>query len=114
MAVRVERDPLGTFEVPDEAYYGVQTARARDNFQISGMTAPDSLIRATVLVKRAAAEANRSLQRLDPRIADAIIAAADEVLDGKFRDQFVVDVYQAGAGTSHNMNTNEVLANRAA
>ena len=114
MAFRTERDPLGTFRVPAEAYYGVQTARARENFRISGMTAPASLIRATVLVKRAAAEANRTLQRLDRRIADAIIAAADDILSGQFVDQFVVDVYQAGAGTSHNMNANEVLANRAA
>jgi aspartate ammonia-lyase len=113
VANRIERDPLGEFEVPSDAYYGVQTARARANFPISGMTAPDSLVRATVLVKRAAAEANRDLDRLDRRIAEAIIAAADEILDGRLRDQFVVDVYQAGAGTSHNMNTNEVLANRA-
>ena len=114
MEFRTERDPLGEFQVPADAYYGVQTARARENFPISGFTAPDSLIHATVLVKRAAAEANRTLQRLDSRIADAVISAADEILGGKLRDQFVVDVYQAGAGTSHNMNTNEVLANRAA
>jgi aspartate ammonia-lyase len=113
MAHRVERDPLGEFDVPAEAYYGVQTARARANFPISGLTAPDSLVRATVLVKRAAAEANRELQRLEARRAEAIIAAADEILNGNLREQFVVDVYQAGAGTSHNMNTNEVLANRA-
>ena len=111
--MRRERDPLGEFDVPAEAYYGVQTARARANFPISGLTAPDSLVRATVLVKRAAAEANGDLQRLDRRIADAIISAADEILNGALRDQFVVDVYQAGAGTSHNMNSNEVLANRA-
>jgi aspartate ammonia-lyase len=114
MSFRIERDPLGEFRVPADAYYGVQTARARQNFPISGLTAPASLIRATVLVKRAAAQANRELQRLDPRVAGAIIAAADEVLSGQLRDQFVIDVYQAGAGTSHNMNTNEVLANRAA
>lgn len=114
MATRRERDPLGEFDVPADAYYGVQTARARANFSISGLTAPDSLVRATVLVKRAAAAANRDLARLDPRVADAIIAAADEILNGRLRDQFVVDVYQAGAGTSHNMNANEVLANRAA
>ena len=114
MSFRVERDPLGEFEVPSDAYYGVQTQRARTNFPISGLTAPDSLVRATVLVKRAAAEANRELARLDARLANAIIAAADEIVAGKLRDQFVVDVYQAGAGTSHNMNTNEVLANRAA
>jgi aspartate ammonia-lyase len=113
MGSRRERDPLGEFDVPDDAYYGVQTARARANFPISGLTAPESLIRATALVKRAAAEANRDLQRLDRRIADAIITAADEILDGRWREQFVVDVYQAGAGTSHNMNANEVLANRA-
>src|SRR5688500_13434318 len=113
MAVRVERDPLGEFNVPAEAYYGVQTARARDNFAISGLRAPDSLIVATVPTNRAAAEANRALARLPARIADAIIAAADEILAGELRDHFVVDVYQAGAGTSHNMNTNEVLANRA-
>ena len=114
MAFRTERDPLGTFRVPAEAYYGVQTARARENFRISGMTAPASLIRATVLVKRAAAEANRTLERLDRRRADAIIGAADDILSGQLFDQFVVDVYQAGAGTSHNMNANEVIANRAA
>jgi fumarate hydratase, class II len=111
---RTERDPLGEFRVPADAYYGVQTARAQENFRISGLTAPDSLIRATVLVKRAATRANRELQRLERRVADSIIAAADEVLAGQMRDQFVIDVYQAGAGTSHNMNTNEVLANRAA
>ena len=113
MAHLVERDPLGEFHVPAEAYYGVQTARARANFPISGLTAPDSLVRATVLVKRAAAEANLQLQRLDARRGEAIIGAADEILSGSLRDQFVVDVYQAGAGTSHNMNCNEVLANRA-
>ena len=113
MNTRRERDPLGEFDVPADAYYGVQTARARANFPISGFTAPESLVRATVLVKRAAAEANAELDRLDRGIAEAIIRAADEILEGRLRDQFVVDVYQAGAGTSHNMNTNEVLANRA-
>ena len=111
---RTERDPLGEFRVPSDAYYGVQTARALQNFPISGLKAPDSLVTATVLAKRAAAEANRTLGRLAPAVADAITRAADEILSGNLRDQFVVDVYQAGAGTSHNMNTNEVLANRAA
>jgi aspartate ammonia-lyase len=92
----------------------VQTARAIENFPISGLRAPADLVTATVLVKKAAAEANLSLGRIDPAIAHAIVAAADEVLNGTLRDQFVVDVYQAGAGTSHNMNANEVLANRAA
>src|SRR5437763_16765374 len=110
---RVERDPLGELQVPDDAYYGVQTARAVENFPISGLRAPADLVTATVLVKKAAAEANAALGRLDPVIARAIAAACDEVLSGQLRDQFVVDVYQAGAGTSHNMNANEVLANRA-
>jgi aspartate ammonia-lyase len=114
MGFRTERDPLGAFDVPEDAYYGVQTARAKANFAISNLTAPISLIRATILIKRAAAEANRDLNRLDRRRARAIIAAADEILAGGLLDQFVVDVYQAGAGTSHNMNANEVLANRAA
>jgi aspartate ammonia-lyase len=111
---RTERDSLGDHQVPAEAYYGVQTARALDNFPISGLRAHRELVEATVLVKKAAARANHALRRLDGPIATAIEAAADEVLGGRFRDQFVVDVYQAGAGTSHNMNVNEVLANRAA
>jgi aspartate ammonia-lyase len=110
---RTERDPLGEFAVPADAYYGIQTARAVENFPISGMRAPTDLILATVLIKKAAAQANSALGRLDARFAEAIAAAADEVAGGALRDQFVVDVYQAGAGTSHNMNTNEVLANRA-
>jgi len=114
MQFRTERDPLGEREVPAEAYYGIQTARAIDNFRISDLRAPSDLIVATVLIKRAAAEANEALGRLDKRVAAAIIQAADEIRGGGLRDQFVVDVYQAGAGTSHNMNTNEVLANRAA
>jgi aspartate ammonia-lyase len=114
MATRVERDPLGELRVPADAYYGVQTQRAVENFPISGLRAPEALVTATVLIKQACARANRSLGRIDTAVADAIVKAADEILTGKLRDQFVVDVYQAGAGTSHNMNTNEVLANRAA
>jgi aspartate ammonia-lyase len=113
MTTRTERDPLGEFPVPADAYYGIQTARALDNFPISGLRAPADLVTATVLIKKAAARANSALGRLDTIIGDAIVKAADEVLGGALRDQFVVDVYQAGAGTSHNMNTNEVLANRA-
>jgi aspartate ammonia-lyase len=114
MATRVERDPLGELHVPAGAYYGVQTQRAVENFPISGLRAPAPLVTATVLVKQACARANASLGRLDAAITDAIVQAADEILSGRLRDQFVVDVYQAGAGTSHNMNANEVLANRAA
>jgi fumarate hydratase class II/aspartate ammonia-lyase len=110
---RTERDSLGDWSVPADAYYGVQTARAVDNFPISGLRAPADLVTATILVKKAAAEANASLGRLEPDVARAVIAAADQILSGDLRDQFVVDVYQAGAGTSHNMNANEVLANRA-
>jgi aspartate ammonia-lyase len=111
---RIERDPLGEYAVPADAYYGIQTARALENFPISGLRAPAELVTATVLIKKAAALANVALGRLERSISDAIVAAADEVLNGSLRDQFVVDVYQAGAGTSHNMNANEVLANRGA
>src|SRR5207249_11540763 len=113
MKYRTERDPLGELKVPADAYYGIQTARAVENFQISGLHAPADLVTATILVKKAAAEVNAALGRLDPVVAAAIVAAADDILAGRLRDQFVVDVYQAGAGTSHNMNANEVLANRA-
>src|SRR5204863_8460862 len=114
MDTRTERDPLGEHTVPAGAYYGIQTARAVENFPISGLRAHPDLVTATVLIKKAAALANLALGRLDRAVGDAIVAAADEILAGQFRDQFVVDVYQAGAGTSHNMNANEVLANRAA
>ncbi|MGH2502401.1 MAG: lyase family protein, partial [Ktedonobacterales bacterium] len=107
---RTEHDSLGELAVPASALWGAQTQRAVENYPISGLHAHPAMIRATVLVKKAAALTNRDTGRLDPRVADAIVAAADEILAGKWRDQFVVDVYQAGAGTSHNMNANEVLA----
>jgi aspartate ammonia-lyase len=113
VTVRIERDPLGDKPVPADAYYGIQTTRALENFPISGLCAPADLVTATVLVKKCAAEANLALGRLPADVAGAIITAADEILAGGLRDQFVVDIYQAGAGTSHNMNANEVLANRA-
>ncbi len=114
MNYRIERDPLGERQVPADALYRIQTQRAVDNFPISGLRAHPDLVTATVQVKKAAARANASLGRLAADKARAIVTAADEVLAGSWRDQFVVDVYQAGAGTSHNMNANEVLANRAA
>ena len=114
MPFRTERDPLGEKAVPAGAYYGIQTARAVENFPISGLRAQPDLVTATVLIKKACAEANVALKRLDGRVGDAIVRAADEVLGGALRDHFVVDVFQAGAGTSHHMNANEVLANRAA
>src|ERR687895_1477177 len=112
-ATRTEKDPLGTREVPTDALYGVQTLRAMDNFPISGIRPLPSFVVATVWIKKAAALTHKETGRLEPRLADAIAAAADEVLAGQHRDQFVVDPFQAGAGTSHNMNVNEVLANRA-
>src|SRR5436305_1693631 len=108
---RIERDSLGDVQVPNDALYGAQTARAIRNFPITGLRPHPTLVRATVLVKRAAAETNRDLGELDSERATAIIAAADRVLGGEFVDQWRVDPIQAGAGTSHNMNTNEVLAN---
>ena len=111
---RLERDPLGEHAVPADAYFGIQTQRASENFPISGLRAPEELVTATILVKKAAASANVATGTLPPDIGRAIMAAADEILAGQLRDQFIVDVYQAGAGTSHNMNANEVLANRAA
>src|SRR6201992_2881927 len=112
-AVRQEKDSLGFVEVPERAYYGAQTARAVENYPISGMHAYPLLTRAFGMVKRAAAEANKSLGLISDRRADAIIQAAQEVIDGKWNDEFVVDVFQAGAGVSFHMNTNEVIANRA-
>jgi len=110
---RTERDSLGEVRVPEAACWGAQTQRAVENFPVSGLRAHPALIRAHVMVKLAAARANRDLGKLDEKIADAIEAACREVLAGKLADQWVVDTFQAGAGTSFNMNTNEVLANRA-
>src|SRR5438105_11911780 len=110
---RREKDPLGPLDVPVDALYGVQTLRAKQNFPISGMRPLDAFIVAQVWIKKAAALTHRETGRLDAHLADAIVQAADEVLAGQHRDQFIVDPYQAGAGTSHNMNCNEVLANRA-
>ena len=110
---RIERDPLGELPVPMAALYGVQTERARQNFPISGLSPRPAFVDAMVWIKKAAALTHKETKRLDAKLADAIIRAADEVLGGQHRDQFVVDPYQAGAGTSHNMNVNEVLANRA-
>src|SRR5689334_15866717 len=113
MDTRNENDPLGELPVPAAALYGVQTERARLNFPVSGLAPLPAFVDAVVWIKKAAALTHRETGRLDAKLADAIVKAADEVLSGKHRDQFVVDPYQAGAGTSHNMNANEVLANRA-
>ena len=110
---RIERDSLGEVRVPASAYYGAQTQRAVENYRISGVRAPRHLIWAMAYVKKAAALANRDVGSLEPRLAEAIAAAADKVLAGELADQFVVDVYNSGAGTSFHMNVNEVLANAA-
>ena len=113
MTFRTEKDPLGEKQVPADALYGIQTLRAVENFPISGLRPLPAFVDAVIWIKKAAALTHRQTGRLEARLADAIVRAADEVLAGQHRDQFVVDVYQAGAGTSHNMNCNEVLANRA-
>jgi aspartate ammonia-lyase len=113
MKTRVEKDPLGEKEVPESAYFGIQTLRATENFPVSGIKEPAVFIKAYVMVKKAAALANAEVGWLDTERKQAIVQACDEILAGKLLDQFVVDVYQAGAGTSFNMNVNEVLANRA-
>ena len=113
MASRIEMDPLGELAVPSEALWGIQTERARANFPISGIGPHPAFVRATVLIKKAAAQVHVDSGRLESELGQAISAAADEILAGRHLDQFVVDAFQAGAGTSHNMNANEVLANRA-
>ena len=113
MKKRLEQDLLGTMELPSDVYYGIQTQRAVENFPITGYKPGKGLIEALAIVKKAAALANMKVRQLDEEKAKAIVQAADEILEGKFLDQFVVDVIQGGAGTSLNMNANEVIANRA-
>ncbi len=111
--IRVEKDSLGPVNVPANAYYGAQTQRAVENFPVSGLKPYPAFVWSMALIKRAAAEVHLDLGLLDEKMARAIMQAADEVLSGQWNEQFVVDPFQAGAGTSHNMNTNEVIANRA-
>jgi fumarate hydratase class II len=113
VAYREEKDSMGAVRVPADAYYGAQTQRAADNFPIGNLKMPLAFIRALALIKRCAAEANRHLGLLEPRLADAVASAAREVLTGRFDGQFVVGVFQTGSGTSSNMNLNEVIASRA-
>ena len=110
---RIETDSLGEVRVPTEALYAAQTQRALENFPITGMKPMPAFIWSMALIKRAAAEVNMELGLLEPKLAAAIIQAGDEILSGQHHEHFVVDPFQAGAGTSHNMNTNEVMANRA-
>ncbi len=113
MGTRVEQDSMGEMLVPDTAYYGAQTQRAVENFPVSGRPIPTGMIRALGMIKRAAAQVNHNLGLLDKERGEAIMQAAQEVMDGKFDDQFPIDVFQTGSGTSSNMNANEVVANRA-
>ncbi|MEB3219039.1 MAG: aspartate ammonia-lyase [Nostocales cyanobacterium 94392] len=110
---RIESDSMGDRQIHSSAYYGIQTLRATENFAISGIKPLPTYVDACVIIKKATATVNGELGCIPQDVAQAIIQAADEILAGQFRDQFVVDVYQAGAGTSHHMNVNEVLANRA-
>ncbi|MCB0289551.1 MAG: class II fumarate hydratase [Calditrichaeota bacterium] len=110
---RIEKDSMGEMQVPENAYWGAQTQRAVENFPISGIRFPRRFIRAMGMIKLAAAETNMSLKRLDSKMGDAIVKAAQEVIDGKLDAHFVLDIFQTGSGTSTNMNTNEVVANRA-
>src|SRR5690606_38527721 len=110
---RIEKDSLGEVKVPANALYGAQTQRAVENFPVSGLKPYPAFIWSMVMIKRAAAEVHLDLGLLDEKMARAIMQAADEILAGQHIDQFVVDPFQAGAGTSHNLNTNAVIANRA-
>jgi aspartate ammonia-lyase len=111
--MRVEEDSFGKVKVPSDAYYGSFTQRAMDNFPISGVSFSSDFIRSYAILKRSATVANTKLGSLDPKISKAIVSACDDIIKGKYSDQFPIDVFQAGAGTSTNMNLNEVIANRA-
>src|SRR5712664_189805 len=110
---RSERDSMGEMQVPVDAYYGASTQRAVLNFPISDQRFPRQFIRALGQIKQAAAQVNETLGTIDPQIAGAIIQAAQEVIDGKLDNHFVLDIFQTGSGTSTNMNANEVISNRA-
>ena len=110
---RIEKDSMGEFKVPVDAYYGAQTARAVANFPISGVRFPRTFIRAIGAIKHAAASTNLSLGAIEQDIASAIQQAAEEVIAGQHDGQFLVDIFQTGSGTSTNMNCNEVVAGRA-
>src|SRR5689334_22958285 len=113
MSTRIEKDSIGNKEVPSDAYYGIQTLRAVENFPVSGLRLPRRFIRAIALIKRSAAEVNMEMGLLDKKIGNAIVQASTEVMEGKLDESFPVDVFQTGSGTSTNMNANEVISNRA-
>ena len=111
--MRIEKDTMGQMELPDDSYYGAQTQRAYQNFQVSNHKIPRPMIAAIAMIKRSAAIVNHNLGFLNSKTRDAIVRSSDEVIQGKFDSQFIVDIYQTGSGTSSNMNANEVIANRA-
>ena len=111
--MRIEKDTMGEMKVPDDSYYGAQTQRAFQNFQVSDLKIPRPMIASIAMIKRSASIVNHKLGFFDSKIKDAIVRACDEVIQGKFDEQFIVDVYQTGSGTSSNMNANEIIANRA-
>ena len=111
--MRIEKDTMGELEVPVDRYYGCQTARSLLNFDIGDDTMPVGVVRAFGILKQAAAKTNVALKQLDPEVGDLVIAAAQEVIDGQLNDHFPLRVWQTGSGTQSNMNTNEVIANRA-
>lgn len=113
METRVESDSIGRMMIPQEAYYGVQTQRGYENFRITGRRMPAEMMESLVEIKKAAARMNQKTGQLEAEVAEAIVAACDEILEGALRDQFILDPIQGGAGTSANMNANEVIANRA-
>jgi len=113
MKYRTEKDFLGEVNIPEDAYYGIQTARAKENFTISKQPIHKQLIIGLATVKRAAAQANMKADYLDIKTADVIMQACDQIIDGGLHDQFITDMIQGGAGTSMHMNINEVIANRA-
>src|SRR5438477_991093 len=112
-ATRTEKDSIGTREIPAAAYYGINALRGKENFPISGLSHHPKFIDAFLYIKKAAALANKELGLISPDQSDAIVKACEEILGGSLRDQFIVDVFQMGAGTALHMNVNEVLANRA-
>ena len=109
--MRTEKDSMGNVNVPDDTYYGAQTQRAIDNFKISNLQFSQSFIQSLAIIKRSAAIVNHELGKLDIKYREAIVKASDEIIDGKFDNQFKVDIFQTGSGTSSNMNMNEVIAN---
>ena len=110
---RLEADSIGTKQLPEDVYYGVQSLRAAENFRITGLTMHPEIINSLAYIKKACAITNCEVGVLDKKIANAIVQACDEIIDGQFHDDFIVDPIQGGAGTSLNMNANEVIANRA-